>query len=146
MPTEQMQSVREAFAPDHSRNPLQYPPLVLAYVGDTVYDLYVRTKLVLNGDATPRNLHRQATELVRASAQAEAARRIAPLLSEQEQGIFRRGRNSHLGNVPKNAQVSDYRAATGLEALVGYLYLSGEQARLDELMAHILGNEEREED
>jgi len=144
--TEQLQAVRDAFAPDRSRNPQLYPPLVLAYVGDTVYDLYVRTKLILNGDATPRNLHRQATELVRASAQAAAWRRIAPLLTEQEEGIFRRGRNSHLGNVPKNAQVSDYRAATGLEALVGYLYLSGAQQRLDELMAHILADEESEEE
>ena len=74
-------------------------------------------------------------------AQARAAHRIADLLTEQEAAVYRRGRNSHLGNVPKNAQLLDYRAATGLEALVGYLYLSGERQRLDALMQIILSDE-----
>ena len=135
--------MRQLFSPDRSRDPMQYAPLVLAYVGDTVYDLYVRTRLVLQTDATNHDLHKKATSLVCAAAQARAAHRIADQLTEREQAVFRRGRNSHLGNVPKNAQLTDYRAATGLEALVGYLYLCGEDQRLDELMQQILCEDEK---
>lgn len=113
-------------------------PLTLAYVGDTVYDLYVRTRLVLTSDATAHNLHVMATKTVCAKAQANAAHRIMELLTEDELYIFKRGRNSHMGTVPKHAEMADYRAATGLEALIGYLYLSGQDERLNEIMAKAL--------
>ncbi len=120
------------------REPRLLSPLVLAYIGDTVYDLYVRTQLLLSTDATAHGLHVMATKRVCARAQAEAAQRILPLLTEDEQYIFRRGRNSHMGTVPKHAQMAHYRAATGLEALLGYLYLKGEDDRLNELMGEML--------
>lgn len=120
------------------REPRLLSPLVLAYIGDTVYDLYVRTQLLLSTDATAHGLHVMATKRVCAKAQAEAAQRILPLLTEDEQYIFRRGRNSHMGTVPKHAQMAHYRAATGLEALLGYLYLKGEDDRLNELMGEML--------
>ncbi|MEA5058531.1 MAG: ribonuclease III domain-containing protein [Candidatus Pelethousia sp.] len=120
------------------KDPRQLSPLVLAYVGDTVYDLYVRTRLILSSDATAHGLHMQATRLVCAWAQAAALHAIVDTLSEDELAVYKRGRNSHMGTVPKNAAIQDYRAATGLEALLGYLYLRGQDARLTELMALIL--------
>ena len=126
------------------KEPRLLNPLVLAYIGDTVYDLYVRTNLVLTRDATAHGLHLMASKRVCAKAQAEALQRILPTLSEDEQYIFRRGRNSHMGTVPKHAQMSDYRAATGLEALLGYLYLKGEDERLDRLMGEMLSIQSEE--
>ena len=118
-----------------ARDAAQMAPLSLAYVGDTVYDLYVRTLLLGRSDATVHNLHLMATRLVRASAQARASERLLPLLTEQEASVFRRGRNAHIGTVPRSASIADYRAATGLEAVLGYLFLQGEDARIRELMA-----------
>jgi len=112
----------------------QLSPLTLAYVGDTVYDLYIRTELVLETKATPNGLHKMASARVCAAAQAEAARRILPLLTEEELCIYKRGRNSHPGTQPKHAKLADYLAATGLEALIGYLYLTGQDERLHRLM------------
>lgn len=126
------------------KEPRLMSPLVLAYIGDTVYDLYVRTQLLLTCDATAHGLHVMATKRVCARAQAEAVQRILPTLSEDEQYIFRRGRNSHMGTVPKHAQMSDYRAATGLEALLGYLYLKGEDDRLNELMGQMFAPDTQE--
>lgn len=120
------------------KNPRLISPLTLAYIGDTVYDLYVRTNLVLTSDSTAHNLHVRATKTVCAKAQAAAAHRIMEELSEDELYIFKRGRNSHMGTVPKHAEMADYRAATGLEALIGYLYLSGQDERLNEIMAKAL--------
>ncbi len=120
------------------RDPAQCGPLVLAYIGDTIYDLYVRTLLVAKSDATAHGLHLQAAKLVRASAQAMAFRRLEPLLSEAELAIFRRGRNAHMGTIPKAASIADYRAATGLEAVIGYLYLCGEDQRVQYLMQQAL--------
>ena len=126
------------------KEPRLMSPLVLAYIGDTVYDLYVRTQLLLTRDATAHGLHVMATKRVCAKAQAEAVQRILPTLTEEEQYIFRRGRNSHMGTVPKHAQMSDYRAATGLEALLGYLYLKGEDDRLNELMGQMFAPDTQE--
>ncbi len=119
-------------------------PLVLAYIGDTVYDLYVRTSLIEQSDLAVRGLHRLSAQRVCAAAQSAAYRRISPMLSEEEQDIYKRGRNSHMGTVPKHAAIADYRAATGLEALLGYLYLSGRDGRLKEIMSLILSNEGEE--
>lgn len=121
------------------------PPLTLAYIGDTVFDLFIRTWLVTCTDGTVNALHRMSAERVCAHAQAVALHKIEALLSEDELAIFKRGRNSHMGTVPKHAAITDYRAATGLEALFGYLYLSGSDERLSELMLLALEGNASEE-
>lgn len=123
------------------RDAAQTAPLTLAYIGDTVYDLYVRTLLLHQSDSTVHGLHLLASGMVRASAQAQASERILPLMTEQEAAVFRRGRNAHLGTVPRSASIADYRAATGMEALLGYLYLKGDDARIRELMRAALLHE-----
>lgn len=120
------------------RDPRTAAALSLAYIGDTVYDLYVRTLLVEREDAKVHDLHLMSAALVCAAGQAAAYRIVEPLLSADEQAVYRRGRNAHMGTVAKNATIADYRAATGLEALVGYLYLSGQDARLTALMREII--------
>ena len=115
-------------------DPLSLPALTLAYLGDTVYDLYVRTTLAETLRLPMRALHLEAAKHVCATGQANAYRRIADELTESEQAAFRRGRNAHSGTVPKHADVRDYRVATGFEALLGYLYLRGEDERIGELM------------
>lgn len=126
--------IRKALTGADHKDPKMLAPLVLAYIGDTVYDLYVRTKLILELDTTPHKLHLAAAGYVCAAGQAKAFRRVEALLTEEEQGAYRRGRNAHSGTVPKNAAVSDYRMATGFEALIGYLFLSGRDDRITELM------------
>jgi len=118
----------------HAKDPTQLGPLVLAYIGDTVFDLYVRTHLILSTDLTAHGLHMQAAKHVCAAAQSAAFKKVEGLLTEDEAAVFRRGRNSHIGTVPKNAAIGDYRAATGLEAVIGWLYLKGDDERLNELM------------
>ena len=106
--------------------------LELAYLGDTIYDLTVRTRLIGSGNV--KEIHRAAVLEVNATAQAAAARRILPLLSEEEQDVYHRGRNAHARHqAPKAASVSDYAASTGLESLLGYLYLIGHFERINEL-------------
>lgn len=107
-----------------------YSPLTLAFIGDGVYELMVREKIVCAGNCGVKKLHAQTVEQVRCEAQAEAAAHIEPLLTEEEADVLRRGRNAHPGHIPKNADVSVYHKATGLEALFGYLYLKGELARI----------------
>ncbi len=124
------------------KDPTQLGPLVLAYVGDTVFDLYVRTELVRSTDLTAHGMHVAAAKRVCAAAQAAAYKRVAPLLTEEEAAVFRRGRNSHIGTVPKHAAIGDYRAATGLEAVIGWLYLRGDTERMNELMAVIMSEGE----
>ena len=109
-------------------------PLVLAYVGDSIYDLYVRTSLIMHEKGNVGNLHRISAKIVNAKAQANTLRIIENTLSEEEEYIFHRGRNAHSATVPKNMSVSDYRCATGLEALVGYLFLTGNKDRIEEIM------------
>ena len=108
-------------------------PLNLAFVGDTVFDLFVRERLVCQANRPVNKLHKEATALVKASAQAEAMEKIMPILTEEEISVFKRGRNAHTNHKAKNASEGDYHYATGLEALFGYLYLSGEKERLREL-------------
>ncbi len=105
-------------------------PIRLAYLGDAVYDLYVRTSLVLAGGKA-QAMHREAISLVNAGAQARALSRVAAMLSETESDVVRRGRNAHAHHgVPKRADPADYAQATGLEALLGFLYLTGRTDRL----------------
>ena len=110
----------------------------LAHIGDAVYELLVRTWLCAHGKATGKGLHRATVELVKAPAQAGMADKILPLLTEEELAVFKRGRNAHVGHVPKNANVADYHGATALEALFGYLYLGGEVSRLRELFGLVM--------
>ncbi len=138
--------LRAALSPIPDKAPELMSPLTLAYMGDTVFDLFVRAELIERTDLTAHGLHVEAAKRVCAAAQAKAYHRIKPLLSEAEEAVFKRGRNSHLGSVPKHAEISDYRAATGLEALVGYLFFSGDDARLFELMRAALRYYEGEEE
>lgn len=113
-------------------------PLVLAYVGDSVYDTFVRTLLVSGGYGQVAKLHKMAIEFVKAKAQADTLEKIAESLTMDEQDIVRRGRNTKSGTVPKNADLSDYRHATGFEALIGFLYLTGQIDRLMELIRRVI--------
>ena len=111
----------------------------LAHLGDAVYELLVRTYLCAHGKATGKGLHRATVELVRAPAQADAAEKILPMLTEEEQAVFRRGRNANVQSIPKNASRAQYQQATALEALIGWLYLRGEKTRIEELFAVMMG-------
>lgn len=117
------------------RDVRQLPALTLAYVGDTVYDLFVRTMLVCTRGLPVHDLHTLSSERVNAGAQARAARAIMDELTEEELAVYKRGRNAKSHTVPKNANVGDYRVATGLEAVLGFLYLSGREERAFELLA-----------
>jgi len=111
-------------------------PLQLAYIGDSVWELLVRSRLIYMGRSA-RHIHKDAVACVNAHAQCEAFRRIEPLLTEAETDVARRGRNAHAHHAaPKNQDVADYRAATALEALIGYLYLTGQEVRLLHLFKH----------
>ncbi len=114
--------------------------LALAHIGDAVFELMVRTDLCKHGLSVNGNLHRQTVARVCAQAQAKFVGKILPHLSAEEEAVYRRGRHAHVHTIPKNATHSQYGKATGLEALFGMLYLSGQQQRLNELFA--LGNQE----
>ena len=112
----------------------EYSPLVLAYIGDDIFDLIVRTMLVRQKNCQVQKLHRQASLLVKASAQAAMIEKIMPLLTEEESAVYRRGHNAKPHTKAKNATHSDYHKATGLEALMGYLYLKKDMTRIVDLM------------
>ena len=114
----------------------------LAYLGDCVIELKVRERLVESGISGSGNLNRQSLLYVKASAQAAAMRKILPLLTEEEALVFKRGRNMSGGNVPKSATVSEYRAATGMEVLFGYLHVKGEGERLEQLFSEAYSSDE----
>jgi len=113
----------------------------LAHVGDAVYELLVRTWLCAHGKATGKGLHRAAIELVCAPKQAELAAAILPLLTEAEHDVFRRGRNANVHSIPQHASRSEYQQATALEALLGWLWLSGRRERINELFAAMMEGE-----
>lgn len=117
-------------------------PLTWAYIGDAIYELYVRNYLVDTTDLKPNNLHREAIKYVRAKAQADALNLIQDKLTEAEQDIVRRTRNTQNHHLPKNANMQEYMYATALEGLVGYLYLTQQKERLDELFKIILNSRE----
>lgn len=120
-----------------SCNPDLLSPLTLAFIGDTVFDLFVREKLICEANRPVNKLHQNASRLVKASAQAQAAMKIMEKLTEKELAVFKRGRNAHTNHKAKNATEGDYHYATGLEAVFGYVYLSGDIDRLRELFALI---------
>jgi len=113
-------------------------PLVLAYVGDSVYDTFVRTLLVSGGYGQVKKLHKMSIEFVKAKAQAETLAKITEMLTADEQDIVRRGRNTKSSTIPKNADLTDYRYATGFEALIGFLYLTGQVDRLMEVIKMVV--------
>lgn len=104
--------------------------LNLAFIGDTVFDMFVREKLVCGKEISVRDLHKAAVEMVCCKAQASYAKKVFELFSEEEKQVFLRGRNAHSGHIPKNASPADYHAATAIEAVFGYLYLKGDIERL----------------
>ena len=110
------------------------PPLTWAYVGDCVYELYIRTKLVNETKLKPHALHIEAIKHVKAKAQAETLKRIYDDLTEKEQEIVRRGRNAENHHLPKNANVQEYMYSTAFEALIGYIYLTKQDDRLKEIL------------
>lgn len=115
-----------------------FSPLTLAFVGDGVYDLLVRSYLVRQANRPVGELNRRKVALVNCKSQARFARLIMDSLSEKELAVYKRGRNAAPKCTPKNGSVADYHSATGLEALFGYLYLNGERDRIDELFEMIL--------
>ncbi len=116
-------------------------PSVLSFVGDAVYGLYVRTALA-KVNRPSGELHRLSVKLVNASAQARAFYILEPELTESETAVFKRGRNFHTSNTPKNSTGKEYHIATGLECLFGFLYLSGQNDRADELFEMVWNNSE----
>ena len=131
MQKQELERAREAFG---ARDTKELNPLQMAYVGDTIHDLYVRSMLLSRG-MTVGAMHKQAVRMVSAFAQARMLEALEQELTEAEADIARRGRNSQAKHAaPKHADPADYAHATGLEALWGYLYLSGQQQRLDELI------------
>ncbi len=124
---------REAALKKENNNPNSYSALTLAYIGDCVYELFVRSHLIKEGNKKVNDLHKASTKYVKASAQAEFYRRIEAMLTEEETAAFKRGRNTK-SHPPKNADVLDYKNATGVETLMGHLYVSGRIDRIAELM------------
>ena len=112
----------------------EYSPLTLAYIGDSIYDLIIKSLVVNEGNRPVKELHRQASRFVQASAQSRMMRVLQEELSEEEHGVYKRGRNAKSVSPAKNQSVTDYRRATGFEALMGYLYLKKEWKRMLELI------------
>lgn len=111
-----------------------YSPLVLAYIGDAIYELIIRTKIVTNGNQAVHKMHIQSSQLVKATTQAKIMSAIEPFLSEEEHKIYKRGRNAKSATNPKNVSVLEYRIATGFETLIGYLYLKEEYIRIIDII------------
>lgn len=117
-----------------------YSPLALAYIGDSIYDVIIRTVVVERGNQSAKKLHRTAVRYVNAGTQARMAEVLQEMLTEEEEDVYRRGRNTKSNSTAKNASVTDYRKATGLEALLGYLYLQDRTDRAVELVKLGLGH------
>lgn len=115
-------------------DPKIYNPLALAYIGDTVYDLFIRTRVLSKGNRHVTVLHKEAVGFVKAEAQSKSAHALEAVLSEDELRILKWGRNAKSNTAPKHADIADYRMATGFETLIGYMYLSGDTERLAELL------------
>lgn len=111
-----------------------YSPLALAYIGDSVFDIYVRTKVVKEGNTSVNNLHKKSVKYVSAKAQCQMVLKIMDFLTEEEKDVFRRGKNTKMHTVAKNATLTEYRNATGFEAVLGWLYLQDKIQRLEEII------------
>jgi len=111
-------------------NPGNFSPLVLAYIGDAIYEVFVRTIVISDGNAPVNKLHIKSISYVKAKAQADTLRELNDMLTPEEQNVARRGRNAKSGTIPKNADLIEYKHATGFESLIGYLYLKKDFDRL----------------
>lgn len=111
----------------------QYSPLALAYMGDCIFDLCVRTYILKQANMPANKLHQSSKKLVNATSQSKMYKELLEIVKEEEKSILKRGRNAHTNTRAKNSTMIDYKNATGLEALFGYLYLKGEQERINEL-------------
>ena len=122
---------------DTKIQPRQLSPLNLAFIGDCIYEILVREALVCEANRPVNELHRESVKYVSAKAQTEAYAKIKDMLTEEETAQFKRGRNAKVGHSPKSATDAEYDTATGIEALFGYLYLSGKTERIKQLFATI---------
>ena len=111
-----------------------YSPLALAYMGDAAYEVLIRTRVMNRGSMQVNKMHKKSASLVKAEAQARMIQALQEELTEEETAVYKRGRNAHSASSAKNASIRDYRMATGFEALVGYLYLTGQYERLLKLV------------
>ena len=114
--------------------PSQLSPLVLAYIGDSIYDLVIKTWVIEQGNMQVNKLNKKTSSIVKAESQSVMIGVIEPMLSEHEEAVYKRGLNAKSYTSAKNASIGDYRRATGFEALMGYLYLSGQYERMMELV------------
>ena len=124
-----LEEIREEFLLE-GRELGTYSPLTLAFVGDCVFDLIIRTVIVERANQTPNKLHQKKSNVAKAPTQAALAEVLWEQLTEEEQSVYRRGRNAKSGTGAKNASIADYRKATGLEALIGFWYLTGQSHRM----------------
>ena len=129
-----MQNIFNNFNPVSNKEAQLMNVQVLAFVGDSVHTLYIRTMLSLYNDVKTENLHRKASEYVKASGQSEVIDNILKVLNEDELNVFKRARNYKTHSQAKNASLADYKKATGFEAILGYLYLTGQNSRLNEIL------------
>ncbi|NCB93563.1 MAG: ribonuclease III [Clostridia bacterium] len=111
-----------------------YSPLALAYIGDGIYELYIRTILVQQGNCQASKLHKRASRLVKATAQSQMIDVLEPVFTPEEEAVYKRGRNAKSYSTAKNATTGEYRRATGFEAVMGYLYLTGQYCRMIDLI------------
>ena len=138
--TDMPEEKKDLFSPLSESEARLKNPVVLAYIGDTIYDLYVRTNIVKESDEHVNELNGRARQIVNAAAQAKAAERIA--FTEEEEAVYKRARNAKVGTAAKNMSLGDYHKATGLEAVIGYLYLTGARERLDAIFERIFEDEQ----
>ncbi|MDI3311038.1 MAG: ribonuclease III domain-containing protein [Thermoanaerobacterium sp.] len=113
-------------------------PLIMAFIGDSVYDLFIRTNISVKGNRPINKIHRECVNYVKASSQSEILKNLYDIFDEEEKDIIRRGRNVKSATIPKHAGIEEYRLATAFEALLGYLYLLGRYDRLDEILNYAL--------
>ena len=125
--------LREQFQLEN-RDIKTYSPLALAYIGDGIYELFIRTIVISEGNCQPEKLHKKSSNLVKAEKQSQMMAAIEPALTEEELAVYKRGRNARSYTMAKNATMSDYRRATGFEALMGYLYLTDQMNRMIDLI------------
>lgn len=137
-------AIRERF--DISRQDIRtYSPLALAFIGDGIYDLVIRSIITGSGNSRANQLHQHTSHLVKAHSQSAMMEYLLPELTKEEESVFRRGRNAHSATMAKNATMGDYRRATGFEALMGYLYLTDQMERMLDLIALGLDGLKKEE-
>ncbi|WIF95614.1 Mini-ribonuclease 3 [Caminicella sporogenes] len=113
-------------------------PLILAYIGDALYEVYIRTYIVYKYEGKVHEFHKLAIKFVKASGQAQIVHALQNQLTEEEWSIVKKGRNQKSATIPKNANISDYRYATGFESLLGYLYLKGDKERINEIISEAI--------